>query len=88
MQVCAPGIYPCFTDLSIDGTACLTYDSSMPPRGRRTPEKTMSKQANLIAVYRAKVEAFAQEGNEQAARAYLAGLRIISARIIAGMITM
>jgi hypothetical protein len=48
----------------------------------------MSKQANLIAVYRAKLEGFAQQGDEHGARAYLAGLRVLSARIIAGQITM
>jgi hypothetical protein len=48
----------------------------------------MSKQANLIAVYRAKLETLTQQGNEQGARAYLAGLRVVSARIIAGQITM
>ncbi|MBU9203112.1 hypothetical protein KTD31_17285 [Burkholderia multivorans] len=48
----------------------------------------MSKQAKLIAIYRSKMEAFVEQGDEQAARAYLAGLRVISARIIAGQITM
>lgn len=48
----------------------------------------MSKQANLIAVYRAKAQQFAATGDTEQARAYIAGLRIISARIIAGQITM
>lgn len=48
----------------------------------------MSKQANLIAIYRAKVEQFAAQGDAAQERAYIAGLRIISARIIAGQITM
>lgn len=43
----------------------------------------MSKQAKLIQAYRAKVEAFAAAGDEAQARAYIAGLRVVSARIIA-----
>lgn len=48
----------------------------------------MSKQANLIAVYRAKAEQYARQGESEQARAYIAGLRVLSARIIAGQITM
>jgi hypothetical protein len=51
-------------------------------------EATMSKQAHLIAIYRAKAEQFAATGDTEQARAYIAGLRVISARIIANMITM
>jgi hypothetical protein len=48
----------------------------------------VSKQAHLIAVYRAKVAQYVADGDNTSAAAYIAGLRVVSARIIAGQITM